>query len=150
MDALDADPRPDILQQLCSATWGIETATVISRRKYHYKSKQIQIVIIVKNASLRRVRISKDAEQDKQMKMAAWSETSPEVTDEWILPHRVCDTHIGQNLRPITPRALARPLLQLHQPRVRYSTGFSDYSVIVGIHPQEIDHGKSKLNDRVE
>lgn len=83
--------------------------------------------------------------------MIALSETSPGVTDKWVLPHRICDTHIGQDFSSITPCAHARPLLQLHRTvGVWHGAGFSDHSVIVRVHPHEIDHGESKLDDCFE
>ena len=75
----------------------------------------------------------------------------PEVTDEWILPHRIRDSHVGQNVSSVVRRVLVRPLLQFHRAAPVFTNARSpNYSVVVAAHPQEINHGESELNDGTE
>ena len=40
------------------------------------------------------------------LQATAISEISPEVADEWILPHRVRDSQIGQHVGSVVPHVL--------------------------------------------
>jgi len=75
----------------------------------------------------------------------------PKVTDERVLPHRICDSEVGQHVSSVVPRVLGRPFLQLRlTTRIRPGAWPPNHGVKVVVHPQEINHRESELNDGAE